>query len=90
MYEELKSNACNNWIKFQGRSRSLTHIDNLDPAMLLRNEDMDSKSEPDTSADLLFVPGPTESRESRRKKLARSQVILSMRLFILMQDLLSI
>ena len=59
----------------QGRSRSLTHIDNLDPAMLLRNEDMDSRSEPDTSHDqLLYVPPSAETRESRRKKLARSQV----------------
>ena len=64
---------------FQGRSRSLTHIDNLDPAMILRAEDMDSKSEPDTSHDqLLYVPnagtGSSESRDARRKKLTRSQV----------------
>ncbi|XP_067005921.2 pleckstrin homology domain-containing family G member 5 isoform X2 [Anabrus simplex] len=57
-----------------GRSRSLTHIDALDTgSMLVKNQDMDSRSEPDTTHDRLIVP-VAEPPHVRRQKLARSQV----------------
>ncbi|XP_043201509.1 pleckstrin homology domain-containing family G member 5-like isoform X3 [Amphibalanus amphitrite] len=73
--------ACYRQKKDQGRSRSLTHIDTLDPAMLVHQEDGDRLSEPDTPGRL------HESGGMRRKKLAAHNKVVSSECFSVSFDI---
>jgi len=66
---------------FQGRSRSLTHLDCLNPCDLTSDVIMTTDT-----ADRLIVPS-TEPPRVRRQKLARSQVINYIYNFFLNNDL---